>query len=172
MGHPVHAFVQTITSLCIGGLNVPFDIISELGESKFICQFWNSQSSWKILLVGVDEDGCILQVFISSESVESFSGLSDAITICTVNDEDETLRVVEVVLPECSQSVLTTDIPAVELEILVGELLNIEANCWNCLNCFVELQLVEDCGLACGVETEHQHLDWCLLIEAVVDVCE
>ena len=88
--------------------------------------------------------------------MEGLAGLFKAFRVIAVHHEDKSLRVLEVVLPEAAQLVLTTDVPTVELKVLVLKSLNVEANCRDRVDCFVQLHLVEDCGLAGGVETEHE----------------
>ena len=65
-------------------------------------------------------------------------------------------------VPEATQFELTTNVPTVELDILVLELLDIEANGWNRVHCFVQLHLVKDGRLAGGVEPQHQQAHRCV----------
>lgn len=58
--------------------------------------------------------------------------------------------------PQGPDLVLATDIPHVELDVLVGDGLDVEADGGNGGNVLAELQLVQDGGLAGSVETEHE----------------
>lgn len=58
--------------------------------------------------------------------------------------------------PQRTNLVLTTDIPDVKLDILVGDSLDVEADGRNGGDVLAELELVENGGLAGGVETEHE----------------
>ena len=69
--------------------------------------------------------------------MERLCTLSDSLLVCAVNDIDEPLRVVKVVLPEAAQFVLATDVPAIELEVLVLERLHVEANRRNGIDCLI-----------------------------------
>ena len=88
--------------------------------------------------------------------MEGLTALFDALGVVAVHHVDEPLSVLEVVLPEAAQLVLTTDVPTVELKILVLKGLNIEADRRDGVHCLVELHLVEDRRLAGGVEPEHE----------------
>ena len=50
-------------------------------------------------------------------------------TVLTVDNEDETLSTGVVVPPERTNLVLSSDIPYVELDILVRDRLDVETNC-------------------------------------------
>lgn len=58
--------------------------------------------------------------------------------------------------PKRTDLVLATDIPDVKLDILVGDGLDVEADGGNGGDVLAELELVEDGGLAGGVEAEHE----------------
>lgn len=58
--------------------------------------------------------------------------------------------------PQGSDLVLATDIPDVELDVLVCDGLDVEADGGNGGDVLAELELVEDGGFAGGVETQHQ----------------
>ena len=51
-----------------------------------------------------------------------------ALPVLAVDDEDETLSACVVMPPQWSDLVLTTDIPDVELDILIGYGLDVEPN--------------------------------------------
>ena len=88
--------------------------------------------------------------------MEGLAGLFKALGVIAIYHVDKSLRVLKVVLPEAAQLVLTTDVPTVELKVLVLESLDVEADCRDRVDCFVQLHFVEDCGLAGGVEPEHE----------------
>ena len=115
--------------------------------------------------------------------MQFLAGLVYASAVGRVNDEDETLgsyrcktRLVsctvptslvyfwlprpkltaKVMSPKRTNLVLTTDIPDVKLDILVGDRLDVEADGRNGGNILAELELVENCRLSSSVETEHE----------------
>ncbi len=58
--------------------------------------------------------------------------------------------------PQRSNLVLSSDIPYVELDILVCDGLDIEADSWNSSNILVELEFVQNGRLSGSIETQHQ----------------
>lgn len=62
----------------------------------------------------------------------------------------------EVVSPQRTNLVLATNIPDVELDVLVGDRLDVEADGGNGGDVLAELELVQDCCLSSSVETQHQ----------------
>lgn len=66
------------------------------------------------------------------------------------------MRTAKVMPPQRSNLVLATNIPHVELDVLVRHRLDVEANSRDGGDVLAELELVENCGLAGGIETQHQ----------------
>lgn len=58
--------------------------------------------------------------------------------------------------PERTDLVLSTDVPHIELDVLVGESLDVEPDGWDGGHRLVEFQLVENGRLARSIEAEHQ----------------
>lgn len=80
----------------------------------------------KILLVGEDEEDGVSELVLVEHALEFLSGLDDTVTIVGIDDEDDSLRVLEVMPPERADLVLTTDIPHGELNVLVLDGLDVE----------------------------------------------
>ena len=80
----------------------------------------------QILLVGEDEEQCITQFIFIQHPLKFLSGLDNTIAIVAVNHKDDTLSVLEVVAPQGSDLILTTDIPHGELDVLVFDSLDVE----------------------------------------------
>lgn len=55
--------------------------------------------------------------------------------------------------PQRPDLVLTTDVPDIKLDVLVGDGLDVEADGGDGGDVLAELELVEDGGLASGIET-------------------
>lgn len=70
--------------------------------------------------------------------------LLDARVVIRINDEDQGLRAGEVVAPERTDLVLAAHIPDIELDILVGHGLDVEANGGDGRDVLVQLELVEN----------------------------
>lgn len=80
----------------------------------------------KILLVGKDQEESISQLVLVEHALQLLTGLDDTVTIVAVDDEDDTLGVLEVMSPERTDLVLTADIPDGELNVLVLDSLDVE----------------------------------------------
>ena len=80
----------------------------------------------KILLVGKDQEESISQLVLVEHALQLLTGLDDTVTIVAVDDEDDTLGVLEVMSPEGTDLVLTADIPDGELNVLVLDSLDVE----------------------------------------------
>jgi hypothetical protein len=88
-------------------------------------------ASWwaygQILLVGEDQEESVPQLILVQHSLELLTGLNNTVAIVAVNNEDDTLCVLEVMPPERTDLVLTADIPHGELDVLVLYGLDVEA---------------------------------------------
>lgn len=73
-------------------------------------------------------------------------GLANTLSIIGIDNEDESLRVLEVVAPQWTDLVLTSDVPNREANVFVFYSLDVEAYCWNGCEDFAELKFVENCG--------------------------
>ena len=80
----------------------------------------------QILLVGEDQEESISEFVLVEHALKLLTSLDNTVTIVAVNDEDDTLGVLEVMSPERSDLVLSTDIPDVELGVLVCDSLDVE----------------------------------------------
>ena len=81
----------------------------------------------QILLVGEDQEHGIPELVLVQHALELLTGLDNTIAIVAVNDEDDTLGVLEVMPPERADLVLASDIPHGELDVLVLDGLDVEA---------------------------------------------
>lgn len=80
----------------------------------------------QVLLVGEDEEQSIPELILVQHTLEFLPGLNDTVTVVAVNHEDDTLGVLEIVSPQRTDLVLTTDIPHGKLNVLVLDRLNVE----------------------------------------------
>lgn len=69
---------------------------------------------------------------------------------------EERIHTAKVVPPQRTNLVLATHIPNIELDILVGNRLDVEADSRDRGDVLAEFELVKDSGLAGGVEPEHE----------------
>jgi hypothetical protein len=84
----------------------------------------------QILLVGKDKEESITELILVQHALQFFPGLNDTVTVVAVDDEDDTLGVLEIVSPERTDLVLTTDIPHGKLNVLVLDSLDVETCRW------------------------------------------
>jgi hypothetical protein len=88
---------------------------------------WRVGSAYgQILLVGEDQEHSIPELVLVQHPLELLASLNNTVAIVAVNDENDTLRVLEVVPPQRTDLVLTADIPHGELNVLVLDGLDVE----------------------------------------------
>jgi hypothetical protein len=85
-----------------------------------------SDTDGQILLVGENQKNGISKLILVQHALQFLPGLNNTVTIIAVNDEDDTLGVLEVMSPQRSDLVLSTHIPYCELNVLVFDSLNVE----------------------------------------------
>jgi hypothetical protein len=108
----------------------------------------------QILLVGKHQHYRIAQLVLVQHIVELPFCLNHTLAIVRVDDEDESLRVLEVVAPQWTDFVLTADIPHGEADVFVLYSLDVESDGWNGGDDLSELQLVENCSFTSRIETD------------------
>ena len=111
------------------------ELVSDLGSvhgvlvgqcQREVCDMEEIETYRQILLVGEDQEESISQLVLVEHALQFLTGLDDTVTIVAVDDEDDTLGVLEVMSPEGTDLVLTTDIPDGELDVLVLDSLDVE----------------------------------------------
>lgn len=154
-GKPLQAFVQTIARGGASRLNVP-GALSQAVEAKLVCDLGGVHGVGQILLVGEDEQNGVPELILVEHALKLLASLDDTIAIVAVDYEDDTLGVLEVMSPEGTDLVLTTDIPHGKLDVLVLDSLDVESNGGNGGDNLTKLELVENGGFTGGIETNHQ----------------
>jgi len=104
------------------------------------------------LLVGENQEKGIPELILVQHALQLLSGLDDTVPIVAVNHENDTLGVLEVVAPQRTDLVLTTDIPHGELNVLVLDGLDVEtcarvsvtAIVGSCRSCGLALRKLDD----------------------------
>ena len=82
---------------------------------------------WQILLVGEDQEESVPELILVQHALQLLSGLNYTIAIVGVDNEDNTLGVLEVMPPQRPNLVLSSDIPYGELDVLVLDGLDVES---------------------------------------------
>lgn len=90
------------------------------------------------MLVGKDQEGSLAELILVQHALKLLTSLNNTVTIIAVDDEDDTLGVLEVVPPQRTDLVLTTDIPHGERDVLVLDRLDVET-------CIPERSVVKPC---------------------------
>jgi len=155
VAQPFETLVQTVSRGGAGRLDVP-SALPEAVKAELVGDLGGVHGVRKILLVGEDKQKSIPQLVFVEHTLELLTGLDDTVAIVGVDDEDDTLGVLEVMSPERTDLVLSTDIPHGELNVLVLDSLDVEANCGNSGDDFAELKLVENGSLSGSVKSDHQ----------------
>ena len=78
------------------------------------------------MFVSEDQKNGISKLILVQHALQFLPGLNDTITIIAINDEDDALGVLEIMSPQRSNFVLSTNIPYGELNVLVLDSLNVE----------------------------------------------
>jgi hypothetical protein len=155
-GEPVKTLEETVTRGGASGLDVP-SALPQAVKAELVCDLSDAHGVRKILLVGKDQEKSIPQLILVEHALKLFAGLWDTVTIVGVDDENDTLGVLEVMSPEGTNLVLATDIPHGELDVGILDGLDIETDGRDGGDDFTELELVQNGGLAGSVETDHQN---------------
>jgi hypothetical protein len=79
------------------------------------------------LLVGENKEEGISKLILVEHALQFFPSLDNSVTIVAVNDEDDTLGILEVMSPQRTDLVLSTNIPDRELNVLIFDSLDIKA---------------------------------------------
>ena len=111
------------------------------------------------LLVGEYQQNSILQFILAKHLVQLVPCLRHPIPIVAVNNEDQRLRVHEVVAPQRADLVLASNVPHCEVDILVFDCFDVEAYGRNGRDVFAELKLVQDSGFTGRVQADHEYAD-------------
>jgi hypothetical protein len=80
----------------------------------------------QILLVREHEEHGIPELVLVQHALQLLAGLDNTVAIVGVDDEDDTLGVLEVMPPQRTDLVLAADIPHGELDVLVLNRLDVE----------------------------------------------
>ena len=166
-------------------------------QAKLVGDLGGVHGIGKILLVGENQKQRIPEFVFVQHPLQLLAGLNNTVTIVAVDDEDDALGVLEVMPPQRSDLVLSTDIPHGELNILVLDSFDVETyirgwyqrmdflisrvnrkilwsrtNGGNGRDDFTQFQLIQNGGLAGSVQTDHQDSHLLLAPEAIEQLRE
>jgi len=136
-------------------LDVPVALTQGV-ETELVGDFGGVHRLGKILLVCENEKDGVAEFVLVQHSVQFFLGLADSLSIVAVHNEDQSLRVLEIMSPQGPDFVLTADIPDGEGNVFVFDGFDVEADGRNGGDNLAEFQLVEDRRFTGGVQPDHQ----------------
>jgi len=155
VGQPVETLVETVSGGGASGLDEPLSL--ERVQAQLVCELGDRHGVRQILLVGEHEQSSVSELVLRKHLLELGASLLDTLPIVRVDHEDQTLGVLEVVAPQRSDLILTTDIPHSEVDVLVLNSLDVETDGRDRRNDLTELELVQNRGLSGGIKTDHQN---------------
>lgn len=153
---PREPFVESIACRSAGRLNVPISI-SDPGQAELLLDLVWFHCVRQVLLIGEDQNDGVPHFTVVDDAMQLLPGLIYAISIRTVHYKDQSLGAGVVVPPKRTDLVLTTDVPNVELDVLVGDGLHVEADRGNGGNGLSQFEFVQDGRLAGSVKSKHQY---------------
>ena len=106
----------------LGGVHGILELCQQMSEC-----YWVPNTDWQILLVGKDQKNGVPEFILVQHSLEFLPSLDNTVTIIAVHNEDDTLGILEIMSPERSDLVLSTDIPYSELNVLIFDRLDVES---------------------------------------------
>ena len=110
VAQPFQTLVKTVSRSGAGGLDVP-GALSQAVQTKLVSDLGSVHGVRKILLVGEDQEESISELVLVEHALQLLTSLDNTVTIVAVDDEDDTLGVLEVMPPQRTDLVLSTDIP-------------------------------------------------------------
>lgn len=81
----------------------------------------------QILFIGKDQQHSISQLILVQHTLQLLTSFRHTVTIVAINNEDDALRILEVMPPERSDLILSTNIPHGKLDVFVFHSLYVEA---------------------------------------------
>jgi len=155
VGEPVEALVQSLAVGGARGLDVPVPVPHAL-QAQLLRQLGRLQRVGKILFVGEYKQDSISELIFTQHSCKFVSCLANTISIVRINNENQSLGVLEIMSPQWTDFVLTADIPDGEGDVFVLDGFHVEADGGNGGDDLAQLELVQHGGLAGGVQADHQ----------------
>lgn len=153
---PVQALVEAVSLRGAGALDVPVTSPQRV-ETELVGELGGGHGIGQILLVGKHQQHRVPQLVLLEHVGELAFRLADALAVVAVHHVDQALGILEVMPPERPDLVLAAHVPHGEADIPVLDRLDVEADRGDGGDDLAELELVEDGGLAGGVQTHHQY---------------
>lgn len=91
------------------------------GQVQHVDQISHTQTGVDVLLIGVDEQLCFFQLRLVHQFLELLPGFWNPAGVTTVHNEDQALRLDEVVVPESPDLLLAPNVPHDESQVSVAQ---------------------------------------------------
>mmetsp|Transcript_26765 Transcript_26765/g.49170 ORF Transcript_26765/g.49170 Transcript_26765/m.49170 type:complete len:201 (-) Transcript_26765:58-660(-) len=170
-GQPVKSFEQAFSSGCPCWLHEVLPA-AQLMQAQLLRDLIFGHGVGQILLVGIDQQAGLGQVWFPQQVVQLFMSFLNAVPVSTVYNEDHSVHVLQVVTPKSADLLLPTNIPNCAGDIVVRDCLNIESNCGDCRHYLSQTNPVEDGRLTCCIQADHDDFGLLLVNEALPQLGE
>ena len=121
------ALSQAVETKLVGNLGSVHGVLATFISSKSRINLCLSKTHGQILFVGKDQQQRISELILVQHSLQLLTCLADTLSIVGIDHKDDTLGVLEVVAPQRTDLVLSTDIPHGERDVLVLDRLDVES---------------------------------------------
>lgn len=155
---PVQPVVQPVAFDRTGGLDAPRAVL-EGRQMQRLTHLRRIQGIRLVLLVGKDEQGGVAQLLLGQHGRQLLGAGGHPIAVGGVDDKNDGGRVGVVEAPVGADAGLPAEVPDVELEVAVGEGLDVEADGGHGGDDLADGQAHEDGRLARPVEAQQQDAD-------------
>lgn len=123
---PLETLVETVTAGGTRGLDEPLSL-SQAVQAELVGNLGGVHGVGQILLVSENEQQSIAELILVEHALQFLARFGNSLSVVRVDDEDDTVRVLEVVPPERSDLVLSSNVPYSEGNVLVLDSLDVEA---------------------------------------------
>lgn len=139
-------------------------------KTKLVRNLSSVHSIRQVLFVGEHKEQSIPQLIFTQHPLQLLTCLSDSLPIVGVDHENDTLGVLEIMPPQRSNLILSSDIPDCERNVLVLDRLHIKTNGRDSGDNFTEFKLVKDGCFTSSIETDHKDSHFLLAEEAIKEL--
>ena len=116
-------------------------------EAIYFCKLAGVSGCWHIRLICKYQNYCIFEFVVHQHCQKLGLGCLYLRVIGTVDDKNDSMRVCVICIPGSAEILLTSEVPHLQLQILMLHFFNITTDGRFCDNNLVECQLVQDSGL-------------------------
>jgi len=153
---PIQTLIKTVSTCSARALNVPLPVAQRV-QSQFIRNLSHAHGIGQILFVAENKKNSIPKLILVEHLLKLLICLVDAFAIVRIYHEDQSLGILEVVTPQGTDLILTTNIPHCKVDVFVLNCLYVETNCGNGGNDLTKLKFVQNGGFSSSIKSHHQN---------------